>query len=74
MSKPNITMPHRHTLRYEDEGAIIDFEVELLQKGIAFYRNSAKIISGKPQETETATKSVEKWIKSKFDHVEVDYS
>lgn len=74
MSTANITMPHRHTVRYEEDGLVIDFEVELLQTGIVFYRNGAKIISGNGRDIEPATRAVESWIKSKFDYVEVDYT
>lgn len=74
MGKPNITMPHRHTVRYEEEGKVIEFEVELLQEGIAFYRNTAKIVSGDARQPEAAAHEVENWLRSKFDHVEVDLS
>ncbi|OSQ49945.1 hypothetical protein [Thalassospira alkalitolerans] len=74
MSDTRITMPHRHTVRYEKGNSIIDFEVELLQGGIVFYRRGAKIISGQNQNLESATNAVEDWIKLKFGHVEVDYS
>jgi hypothetical protein len=73
MNHARVIMPHRHTVRYEEGGSIVEFDVELLQAGIAFYRRSAKIISDQNQvDIEAATNAVENWIKSKFDHVEVD--
>lgn len=74
MSNPIISMPHRHTVRYEKETSVIEFEVELLQDGIVFYRKGVKIISCGDQNIDPIVIAVEQWLKSKFNHVEVDDS
>lgn len=69
MRNLNITMPHRHRVRYEDEDLIVDLEVELLQNGIAFYRNGASVAC-----TETAEDiaAIAKQAVSQFDNQMVD--
>ncbi len=64
-----ISMPHRHTVRYEDNDVTLEFEVELLDKGILLYKKEPRLIS-----TPFTSQSnlVENWLCSNFSHVEID--
>ncbi len=74
MSNSIVTMPHRHTVRYEDDDLVIDFEVELLQQGIVFYKKSAKLVKGYLSDTKSIEDQVESWLRSKFSDVEIDFT
>lgn len=65
-------MPHRHTVRFEDEKVILDFEVELLTDGIVLYESSPKIIRGIYEGSKAEAQEVADWLRSKFRYVEVD--
>jgi hypothetical protein len=72
MKTPIITMPHRHTVRFESDEAILDFEVELLIDGIVLYESSPKIIKGTCDGTNEVARKVADWLRLKFRNVEVD--
>lgn len=57
-----ISMPHRHTVLYEEE-LEVKFETELAIDGIIFYRNSGKIVKGETDNLDLITDKVIKWLK-----------
>ncbi len=72
MQSFDISMPHRHTVRCQSNLRTLDFEVELLMDGIAFYCAHPKIIEGKGSNFEGEILAVEAWLRLNFRHVEVD--
>ena len=74
MKTAKISMPHRHTVRFEEDDLILDFEVELLSNGIVLYENSPQVVSGKSPGSKEQAMQVADWLKSKFQNVEVDQS
>lgn len=69
-----ISMPHRHTVRFQSAVRILEFEVELLSDGIVFYSSNLKIIEGNGSDFEEEISAVETWLRLKFSNVEVDRS
>ena len=67
-------MPHRHTVRFEEDNLTLDFEVELLSNGIVLYENSLKVVSGVSTGSEKQALQVADWLRLKFQNVEVDQS
>ena len=67
-----ISMPHRHTVRYEENNVILEFEVELTADGIIFYSGSPKVISGISGPFFREADVVSDWLKARFGNVEID--
>jgi hypothetical protein len=74
MKATKISMPHRHTVRFEGDCIILDYEVELLNDGIVFYEMSAKVVKGASAGTKEQAQQVADWLKSQFKKVEIDQS
>lgn len=72
MKTAKITMPHRHTIRFESDDLVLDFEVKLLNNGIVFYETSPKVIKGRSDDSREQAQQVACWLKSKFRNVEID--
>ena len=72
MDDPKITRPHRHTVRFESTGAVIEFDVELLKDGIVLYKTGPKVLAGPEDAIPASAEMVEAWLRQKFSHVEVD--
>ncbi|SDR44988.1 hypothetical protein [Pseudovibrio sp. Tun.PSC04-5.I4] len=72
MKTARITMPHRHTVRFENDDVTLDFEVELLNDGIVLYEVSPKIIKGALAGSNEEAQKVADWLRSKFRNVEVE--
>jgi hypothetical protein len=69
-----ISMPHRHTVRYNAGDSVLEFEVEPAARGVIFYPADPKVISGNATGIEEAAKAVEAWLRDKFAEVDVDQS
>ena len=67
-------MPHRHTVRFEDDCMTLDYEVEILSDGIVFYEMSAKVVKGASAGTKEQAHQVTDWLRAKFNNVEIDQS
>ena len=74
MKAAKISMPHRHTVRFEDDCIMLEYEVELLGDGIVFYEMSAKVVKGASVSTKEQAQQVADWLKSKLKKVEIDQS
>lgn len=74
MKNAKITMPHRHTIRFESDDLTLDYEVEILIDGIVLYETSTKIIKGQAIDYKKQTQEVANWLKAKFKNVEIDQS
>lgn len=66
-----ISMPHRHTIIYEEDELEIKFETELASDGIIFYTKSGQIIKGETNNLELITGLVSQWIIKKFGECKV---
>lgn len=62
-----ISMPHKHTVTYEEKGLEISFETELAIDGIIFYTKSGKILKGKTDDIEIILNRVISWLKKDRD-------
>ncbi|MEO3416729.1 hypothetical protein AAFO92_18925 [Roseovarius sp. CAU 1744] len=69
MKNMRISMPHRHTVRFQENGNILDYEVELIVGGVILYRDNPKVISGNLVDFDRETKAVEVWLRRKFRRV-----
>jgi hypothetical protein len=74
MKEYKITMPHRHTVIYEDPNVSIQYEVELAQNGIIFYSKSPKLVSGKIEDIYSKSEIVISQLRSDFENVTIDNS
>lgn len=72
MQSPAITMPHRHTVRYETDSLVLEFEVEPLTDGIVLYRADPNLIKGSQSNLDDETQVVEDWLRNKFTNVEIE--
>ena len=72
MKDYNISMPHRHTVIYEDSDVSIQYEVELAQNGIIFYSKSPKLISGNIKDINSKSEIVTMHLKSDFGNLIID--
>lgn len=59
-----ISMPHRHTVIYEEDGLEISFETELAIDGMIFYTKSGKILKGETDDIELILNRVILWLKN----------
>lgn len=66
-----ISMPHRHTVIYEEEELEVEFETELAIDGIIFYTKSGKVLRGKTSNVELITDLVSNWLIKKFNECKV---
>lgn len=62
-NKYEISMPHRHTVIYEEEELEVEFETELAIDGIIFYTKSGKVLRGKTDNIELIINRVIGWLK-----------
>ena len=67
-----ISMPHRYCVHYDDGVTKLEFEVESLADGIVFYSAEPKLLSGEGAPNADAADQVLRWLRAKFQHVEVD--
>jgi hypothetical protein len=74
MKEYKITMPHRHTVIYEDPNVSIQYEVELAQNGIIFYSKSPKLVSGEIEDIYSKSEIVISQLRSDFESVTIDNS
>lgn len=73
-----ITMPHRHTVRYVEPGCTVDYEVELVEGGIVFYRAEPVEVTAEtapgPEMLAQIAGMMDAWLRRKFTNVESDFS
>ncbi len=74
VDNPEITMPHRHTVKCSLRGGGIEYETELAYDGIILYLNSAKSNGLSREELDEASEKVIRWLEVKFKRVIVDRS
>lgn len=70
-NKYEISMPHRHTVIYEEEELEVEFETELAIDGIIFYTKSGKVLRGETDNIKLITYLVSKWLIKKFSECKV---
>ena len=64
-----ITMPHRHTVIYEDKDNKLEFGVEAAIDGIIFYAESYKVLEGKKNNYSTEVARVKSFLEQNFGKV-----
>lgn len=69
-----ISMPHRHTVIYEDEECILSFEVEQAVDGIIFYSISPTVLKGGIDNFSIPALHVEKWLRDHFSNIEIYFT
>ena len=74
MDNYRISMPHRHTVRYEANEIALEFEVELTMDGVIFYCVAPRVISGTCSSYSEQADLVADWLRRKFSKVEIDTS
>ncbi|MBB3595014.1 hypothetical protein FHX08_005424 [Rhizobium sp. BK529] len=74
MTDHKISMPHRHTVRYEEDDLILEYEVELSAHGIILYNRAPKVVSGDRISCPDRADIIAEWLRSKFSNVKVDTS
>jgi 6,7-dimethyl-8-ribityllumazine synthase len=57
-----ISMPHRHTVIYEEEELEVKFETELAIDGIIFYKRSGQVIKGETNNMDMIINRVVEWL------------
>jgi len=72
VNKYKVSVPHRHTVVYEDNESKIKFEAEILTDGVVLYPNTITVIYGTCKNVDEKVKRVEIWLRNKFSRAYVE--